>query len=455
MKIILFIRQIIGILLVLLLSIAVVSIRPLDDSPYQENEFYQTMMKRLNALTPTDSTTTDTTAYPINIGWSKVNITPKYPVPTAGYGKREGREISSVHDSLFVRAFVFQKNNVKTAVVSADLLIIPPEVTLQVQQYLSAIGWSWQSVFIGATHTHNSMGAWGKRFIGEKFAGKYDQRIVDMLAKSIIVSIKKAEQNLEPAAVAYDRVNAHEFVKNRLVESGGSEDPWLRFLTFTKQSGKRAALVTFAAHSTTLSDAVMQLSRDYNGILVDKLERINHLEQAVFMAGCVGSMGPEEPKSLTDWQQAAYVAEGLEDKMESAFRQNKTLTINILRAETIPLSLREPQWRISENWCMRHWVWSNLYGDYESEIKTMRLGNILMVGLPCDFSGELMQPLEEYAKSKGKQLIITSFNGGYVGYITKDSYYNLDKYETRTMNWFGPQNGAYFSEIVKKLVDKL
>ena len=460
MKILQFIKQSLGILLLIITLIVVVSIRPLDDSPYEKSEFYKTMMQRLADLPAPllDSiAASPTPSDELNIGWSKVNMTPRFPVSTAGYGTRAGKEISAVHDSLHVRAFVFEKNKVKSAIVSCDLLIIPPEVSLQVQQELSKIGWSWQHVFIGATHTHNSMGSWGKRYIGELFAGKYDPRIVDLITKSIVEAIRKAEQNKEPATLSYHRVNAHEFVRNRLIEDKdkGTEDPYLRFLSFKKESGKRAALVTFAAHSTTLSDKIMQLSRDYNGILVDKLERYNDLERAIFMSGCVGSMGPEEPAQLSDWQQAAYLGEGLEDKMGSALRTNNFLKINTLRIETIPLSMREPQWRISENWCMRHWVWSHLYGDYDSEVKALRLGDVLMVGLPCDFSGELMQPLEEYAASKGRKLIITSFNGGYVGYITKDSHYNLDKYETRTMNWFGPNNGAYFSEIVKKLVDKM
>lgn len=382
-------------------------------------------------------------------------MTPQYPVPTAGYGKRAGKAIGVVHDSLYVRAFVFQKNNVQTAVVSCDLLIIPPEVTLQVQRDLPAINWQWQQVFIGATHTHNSMGAWGKRYVGELFAGKYDQQVVDLISKSIVQAIHQAQQNVEPSTISYDKINANEYVMNRLVHDEGTEDPWIRLLTFKKQSGKRAALVTFAAHSTTLSDSVMQLSRDYSGILVDKMERENGLEEAVFMSGCVGSMGPDEPKQLNDWQQAAFIADGMEDKIDDVINVDKSLKINALRMETIPLSMREPQWRIAENWCMRHWVWSRLYGDYDSEVKAMRMGDVLMVGLPCDFSGELMKPLEDYAASKGKKLIITSFNGGYVGYITEDSHYHLNKYETRMMNWFGPGNGAYFSEIVVYLVNKM
>jgi neutral ceramidase len=454
MKILRFLARFIGILLIIILIVAAFSIRPLEDSPYQKNDFYQTMMQRLDSL-PTNLSDSITPLSNLSVGWSKVNMTPNFPVSTAGYGNRAGKMIGLVHDSLFVRAFVFQKNGIKTVVISCDLLIIPPEVTLQLQRDLPSIGWSWQQVFIGATHTHNSMGAWGKRYIGELFAGKYDQKIVDLLSKSIIKAIEKAQQNLEPATVSFDKINANEFVHNRLVENEGTEDPWLRFLTFTKQSGKRAALVTFAAHSTTLSDSVMQLSRDYNGFLVDKLERENGLEQAVYMAGCVGSMGPEEPKNFNDWQQANYLADGLEDKMDDALKTSKPLNINMLRLETLPLNMREPQWRIAENWCMRHWVWTRLYGDYDSEVKAFRLGDVLMVGLPCDFSGELMQPLEDYATTKGKKLIITSFNGGYVGYITKDSHFNLNKYETRTMNWFGPGNGAYFSEIVMKLVDKM
>jgi neutral ceramidase len=285
--------RIFTVLILLVLIAAICCLRPLDSSPYAENDFYKTMMQRLDSIPtlPQDS------MHPLSIGWSKVNLTPHFAVPTAGYGNRKGQPIGVVHDSLWVRAFVLEKGAVKTAIVSCDLLIIPPEVTLQVQQKLGAIGWSWQQIFMGATHTHNSMGAWGKRYIGELFAGKYNPELVDFIAQKIVESIQKAQQNVEPATHTFDKIDANEFVFNRLVKEQGTEDPFIRLLTFTKQNGKRASLVTFAAHSTTLSDSVMQISRDYNGLLVDKLERENGLEQAVFIAGCVGSMGPKNPKN--------------------------------------------------------------------------------------------------------------------------------------------------------------
>ncbi|MNL88063.1 hypothetical protein D3C87_2175550 [compost metagenome] len=51
--------------------------------------------------------------------------------------------------------------------------------------------------------------------------------------------------------------------------------------------------------------------------------------------------------------------------------------------------------------------------------------------------------------------MVTSFNGGYIGYITHDKYFNRDLYETKTMSWYGPYNGAYLQEVIKDIIDKL
>ncbi len=56
---------------------------------------------------------------------------------------------------------------------------------------------------------------------------------------------------------------------------------------------------------------------------------------------------------------------------------------------------------------------------------------------------------------KPDNLVVTSFNGGYIGYITPDKYYDLKRYETRDMNLFGPYNGAYLSEMMQLLLQKL
>ena len=51
--------------------------------------------------------------------------------------------------------------------------------------------------------------------------------------------------------------------------------------------------------------------------------------------------------------------------------------------------------------------------------------------------------------------MVTSFDGGYIGYVTPDRYYDRATYETRDMNWFGPYNGNYFKEMMVGLLNKI
>jgi len=51
-------------------------------------------------------------------------------------------------------------------------------------------------------------------------------------------------------------------------------------------------------------------------------------------------------------------------------------------------------------------------------------------------------------------LVVTSFNGVYIGYITHNKRYLLNTYETKTMGWFGDRNGDYMNEVVMKILSK-
>jgi hypothetical protein len=112
---------------------------------------------------------------------------------------------------------------------------------------------------------------------------------------------------------------------------------------------------------------------------------------------------------------------------------------------------------VSENLKLRNWLFKTALSDLEGELTYLKVGNTLLIGTPCDFSGEIFvnESLAQYAKAKGLNLIITSFNGNYIGYITHDGHYDsVSRAEVREMNWVGPYYGQYFSEIIKKLIDK-
>ena len=70
----------------------------------------------------------------INVGWSKVSITPSRVLPLAGYGARESNMFSSIHDSIFVRTLILEDGGSHAILVNLDLLIVPPRVVSNLHQ---------------------------------------------------------------------------------------------------------------------------------------------------------------------------------------------------------------------------------------------------------------------------------------------------------------------------------
>ena len=120
----------------------------------------------------------------------------------------------------------------------------------------------------------------------------------------------------------------------------------------------------------------------------------------------------------------------------------------------LPLYLREPNLRVTENLVIRPWLFYKLFGDEKVYINTLQIGNIFFAGMPCDFSGELVNEIDSAAVRNSLNLLVNSFNGGYMGYVTDSRRYKLNTYETRTMGWFGDNNGDYLSEVVIRILEK-
>ena len=76
-------KYILGILFLLL----VIVIKPVDRTHFIESDYYKSAQLKLDSLKA--NTTFDTNSQ-LEIGWAKVNITPKIPTPLSGYGSRKG-----------------------------------------------------------------------------------------------------------------------------------------------------------------------------------------------------------------------------------------------------------------------------------------------------------------------------------------------------------------------------
>lgn len=445
-----FFKVLLGLVVFILLFLAV-SLAPVDDTPYQQMPYYHQTKARLSALPAPPAPKTG-----LRAGWAKVNITPPYTTPTGGYGARRGKHWHVVSDSVYARAVVLDNGSTRVAVVGLDLLITPPTVVEALKKRLPEVGLRWENVYMGAIHSHNSLGGWAPGLVGQLIAGGYNEDIVTRITEGVLTAIRQAQASQAPAQLGYAEVEAGDMIYNRIRNSGptGPLDSRLRLLRLRKQTGQSALICSFSGHATLFEDSMSDyLSRDYPGSLVDRLER-KDADFAVFLAGAVGSTGPEA-KGETDFAEIRNYAGTLATRIERVLPTVQTHTDSMLAMLTLPLGLREPHPRIIGNWRVRPWLFYAIYGDFPSDLKALRIGNTVLLGTPCDFSGELAVELMPRATRDGVRLMVTSFEGGYIGYVTPDRYYDRQSYETRDMNWFGPYNGDYFKEMMGGLLDRI
>lgn len=443
------IRIILKIVMVLFAFFAVIVLSVttvVDTTPYAQKAFYQEMDQRLDSLEQNLVIQSDSSQ--LQVAWAEVNITPNELLPLAGYGARDPKLMEGILDSSYVRTIVFQLGERKAAIVTADLLIIHPELRNAVFQSLPE-GWSPDEVYFTATHTHSGQGGWAPGVVGELFAGSFHQDELDFLSQNISYSIEVAYGKLKPGIVQFGELSLDNLVRNRLVKDKGIVDPWLKVARI-QQDTLIGQLISFSAHATCYGAANHRLTSDYPARLVASLN--NTFDFTAFAAGAVGSMAVnvsgETPKEVAN-ALAAELTEQTQLLSLIGMSQQPPQTLASFR---LRLPLRDPYVKLTNRLALRPYLFENAFGNYSNDINVMVLGQAIFVGLPCDFSGELAVPLYEEARALGYQLFITSFNGGYAGYVIKDEWYDLNKYEARTMSWYGPDTGSYLSEIVSRLI---
>jgi len=437
----------------LLIVIAVVTgisvslIGPLDRTPLVDQSYYSAMMQQLDTLMPAYHVPTQK----LQTGWGKVSITPDHAMPMAGYRVRPSFE--SVHDSLYARIIGIQNGGIPVYLISVDLLLFPPALKEKLNQRLAQELDEMPFLYFSATHTHNGIGGWHNTLAGEFVLGDYEAAWVNEVADKLMTEIKRINQAMKPTQLSYWQADAHAYAENRLLP-GAPYDGWLRGIKFKRSDSSTAHLITYSAHATSISKKSKSLSGDYPAALLEELE-VKSNSFGMFMAGMVGSHRLTGLKE-TEFELVAKAGEVLTNKISIA-TESASFDSLLIQTAHIPIHFGPAQLRISKNWKLRNWVFSSLLNPMAGELTYLEIGNIVLIGTPCDFSGEIFvtKKLAEVAASNNKQLIITSFNGDYTGYITEDVHYEqLNKEEVMTLNWVGPYYGNYFTEMISALLKK-
>lgn len=422
-----------------------------DDSRYRESSYYPAALEAIDARARAAGISD--TPGELTAGWAVAEMTPPVGAPLAGFSSRKnGKRSEGVLDPLHARALALGDGADTVVILVADALIIPPNIASAVRsRLLESRGLSPDDILFNATHTHCGPGGfsadWGSRITG----GRHDPAIEAMLVDALASSAESALADMGPAELGSGGVDVPELIKNR-ARDDGAVDPELSFLSLLREDGRRCIVASYAAHPTVLGHRTLKFSRDYPGHFQDFVGQKTGAT-VIFLSGAVGSMGPDSPAAEERTERAAKMGAALGRRLLGA-------TSNLEHHDEVdlaslgvafglpPLQLRPTSTRFR----LSPWIARRIGAREEGWFHAVRLGDVLLVGLPFDFSGETSLEWKAWAAERGIDLWPLSFSGAYCGYLSPDRYYRdepLD-YEMGLMNWYGPNMEAYMTDLYRK-----
>lgn len=439
--------------------ICLLCLNTVDYAPYFHSAYYNETAARFERISATNRIEVNT----LQAGFGIARLTPTLNasedkpaqgefrhIPLAGYGNRDGKPATGVHDDLWLKAIAVRVGRQTGILFGTDALIVPREVADQAAALIQKeSGLLRAQLYFSATHTHCSIGGWGEGFVGEAFAGPYNPAARTWFANQLAAAARDALVDLKPAEFGHGSFRAPEFVRNRVVGKLGQVDDEFSFAIFRQEQGRTAILGAYSAHATVLSGKVMEFSGDYPGAWQRSMEQSGNTV-AVFLAGAVGSHAPVAGES--GFAGADRMGIALADRLREHLPQvqlTNSIAFGLLGLE---LALPEFQVRLSRGIRLRPWLASTLVpAEPQSFLQGFRIGDSIWLSTPCDFSGELALRMKDTFRTHGLSAVITSFNGDYIGYVIPSRYYHLEGYEPRVMSFYGPYVPDYLDEFLRKI----
>jgi len=454
----------VSVLLVVGLFVLFIGPWPVYTSGFENTAYYRDDLRaidtkvRLNHLTSTPG--------PLQAGWgvSRMNVEPGMPL--AGYGARHNikeylfgekpkKVATGIHDDLYVKALALSDGEDIVVIVGADMLIIPPNVAETVRQEVAKkTPVTPNNIYFGASHTHDGPGSFGEGLASFFIGGLYNPKVPALLTSAFTGAIVDAYNRLAPAKMAHGGFDAPQYIRNRARRA--PIDPRLSYLVVEKAGGRRCILLNYSAHPTTVGSRFVQFSAEYPGYLQSTIEKAMPDTTVAYLGGALGSSGPDAPQGSSDIERAQAMGERLAQLVMDNLHDLKWQTNVDVAVIAVPLELPPFQLRISHKLRVSPLLPKVLGLPFEGWMQAARVGDVLFVGLPGDFSGELSLQWKQWAAAKGNDLWTSSFSPGYVGYISPDKYYNEPKapsgYETGFMSWTGPHQEAFFRALMEHMV---
>lgn len=413
----------------------------------------------------------------LSAGFSKISISPPIGAPLAGFAARQG-VCEGIHDELFARSLVIEKEGNAVAFVSVDLLAVSSEFAGQVRENIERrTGIKKASVMIAATHTHAGP-VTIKTFFNPD--GTLDGVYMKRLAKAIEDSVAEAFDQRFPAQIGVGSGYVAGIGVNRRTPDKLPIDEEIGIIKVTDSLGKtRAVFINYACHPTVLGSNNLLATGDFPYFTVDKIEQsIGTGGFAMFVNGTQGNISMGHSSELSaigvitpgrTFEHAEELGYKLAESALEVLPSIETSDNVTISAETIPFPLPlkkyPPLAEMAQSLQKAESYLQSLNGDgdghgsvdlekllpaksaalyasienfyagetekyndriMEIELQGIRIGDAVFIAVPAEVFVEIGLQLKSRAPYK---TYIVGIANGYIGYLPTSESYQAGGYE--------------------------
>ena len=407
----------------------------------------------------------------LEVGVARCDITPDvmgHKVPLAGYGARQGRPSTGVHDPLHAKVLFFRDGKTSMAVVTCDLRSVTPQLKQQTLQKATDLGLTMDALFLCGSHTHDGPSIFPEKFWQLQF-GECDPAVIDVMSSSIADGLHAAARNLAPARVGFGSERLDGFTRNRrwrydnqarmTAGETAAVNPILSILRVDSDDGKcRALLVHFATHPTLLGASNMLISAEWPGALQQALEAAFPGAVALYCNGAEGDQSPDGAKGADEFERVKDYGTRLAQPAQSVAQRIVTKPnqpIGIVRlTPDLPPIVFSPG------------AQNGPYKSYEplaraalpkrAEIQVLRIGDTALAGLPGEPICEVGVDTQKQVAAAGFKSVLTiGLANDYLGYIVNEKEYPHGGYEVDERSYYGPGLGSLLAAKAGEAARKL
>jgi neutral ceramidase len=384
-----------------------------------------------------------------------VDLTPPLEMKFSlgGYGERKSKPAEGIHDRIWAKALVLNDGKKKFALVTMDILALPPNVKTAVIEKLSTHGWTLENVLLLSSHTHASLDMSAlndKNILNIPQIGIFQPELLKFVVNKLVEVINLADTELKPVTVGTEKEIVEGLNRNRRGEKVSDKD-----LTVTRidlEGGKPlAVLVNWTAHPTIMDDVDMWLSGGWPGYLQRELETwIGDGVVVMYYNGAQGDQSPVAPNGGSHYEQAerygrlvakkAYqIYDKIIPKPEPIFNYN-------YKEITLPKRVAHPLFKATggAEYNITNEAMEMILGvmcPIKSMSSVLRLGDLMIIGAPGELACQLGLKVKQKLFASGiKCPTIGGFANEWISYILSAEQYEKGGYEA-SVSFYGPNLG--------------